>query len=170
MDDLTTGQRRRLLVRGLLRAALTAAGLVAIYFLLPLDDLSDTYLVVWLAIGVTGLIGVIGWQVRAIVRSNYPAIRAVQALAVSTPLFLLFFAATYFMLSSDDPSRFNEQLSRSDALYVTVTVFSTVGFGDITPRGELTRLVVTAQMLLDLVILGLGIQVIIGAVQRGRAE
>jgi voltage-gated potassium channel len=170
MDDLTTGQRRRLLVRGLLRAALTAAGLVAIYFLLPLDDLSDTYLVVWLAIGGTGLMGVIGWQVRAIIRSTYPAIRAVQALAVSTPLFLLFFAATYFMLSSDDPSRFSERLSRSDAVYFTVTVFSTVGFGDITPRGELTRLVVTAQMLLDLVILGLGIQVIIGAVQRGRAE
>jgi len=43
-----------------------------------------------------------------------------------------------------------------------------VGFGDITAVGESARLVVTAQMILDLLILGLGIRVFIGAVQLGR--
>jgi hypothetical protein len=52
----------------------------------------------------------------------------------------------------------------------TVTAFSTVGFGDITAASQPARLVVTVQMLLDLLVLGLGIRVIIGAVQRARQQ
>ena len=64
---------------------------------------------------------------------------------------------------------FTEALSRSDALYFTITVFATVGFGDISAQDEVARLVVSSQMLLDLIVLGLGIQVILGAVERGQA-
>jgi hypothetical protein len=39
-----------------------------------------------------------------------------------------------------------EPLSRTDALYYTITVFSTVGFGDITPRADLARIVTMVQM------------------------
>jgi voltage-gated potassium channel len=59
-------------------------------------------------------------------------------------------------------------LTKSDALYFTVTIFSTVGFGDVSATGETTRLVVTAQMILDLIFLGVGIRVILGAVQRSK--
>ena len=56
----------------------------------------------------------------------------------------------------------------------TVTVFSSVGFGGITiaAKTETAWLVVTGQMITDLIILGLAIQVIVGAVdgrQRQRA-
>ena len=40
-------------------------------------------------------------------------------------------------------SNFSEPLTRTGALYFTVTVFSTVGFGDITAKTEAARLVVT---------------------------
>ena len=43
------------------------------------------------------------------------------------------------------------------------TVFATVGFGDITAKTEAARLVVTGQMITDLVIIGLGVRVIVGA-------
>jgi len=49
-------------------------------------------------------------------------------------------------------------------------VFSTVGFGDITAKTETARLVVTVQMIADLIVLGLGIKVIVGAVTRGRQQ
>jgi voltage-gated potassium channel len=49
-----------------------------------------------------------------------------------------------------------------------ITVFSTVGFGDITAKTETARLVVTGQMLADLIILGLAIKIIVGSVRRGQ--
>ena len=61
------------------------------------------------------------------------ALRAIEALAAAIPLFLLVFAAAYVKLDSTQAQAFSEPLSRTDALYFTITVFSTVGFGDITP-------------------------------------
>jgi hypothetical protein len=49
-----------------------------------------------------------------------------------------------------------------------VTVFSTVGFGDITAKSEAARVVLIIQMLADLALLGAGIRILLGAVQRGR--
>ena len=70
-----------------------------------------------------------------------------------------------------DPSNFNVYpLTRTDSLYFTVTVFATVGFGDITATSQTGRLLVTAQMILDLIVLGLGIRVFLGAVQRGQQD
>jgi hypothetical protein len=66
------------------------------------------------------------------------------------------------------PGSFGGHLTRTDAMYFTVTVFSTVGFGDITAKTETARLVVTGQMIADLLILGLGIRIILGAVARGQ--
>jgi voltage-gated potassium channel len=170
MKPLTARRRRWLITRGLLRALATAVVVVALYYVLPLERLSDTNLFVELAIGVALLAGLITWQVRDIIRSDYPAIRAVQSLASATPVFLLLFASTYFVLSLSDATMFTEPLTRSDSLYFTVTIFSTVGFGDISAQAETSRLLVTAQMLLDLVVLGLGIQVVVGAVKRGKAD
>jgi hypothetical protein len=170
MATLTARRRRWLIVRGLLRALATTVVLVALYYALPLDHGSDASIVVVLLVGVGLLAAMVAWQVRAIESSAYPAIRAVQSLASATPFFLLLFASTYYLLSRGDTEMFTEPLTRSDSLYFTITIFATVGFGDISPQAETARLVVTAQMLLDLVVLGLGIQVILGAVKRGKAS
>ncbi len=72
------------------------------------------------------------------------------------------------VLASRSSSSFGQHLSHTDALYFTVTVFSTVGFGDITAKSAVARLVVTGQMVADLIILGVAIKVITGAVRRGQ--
>jgi voltage-gated potassium channel len=82
----------------------------------------------------------------------------------------LLFASTYYVLARDSASSFAGPLTRTDALYFTVTVFSTVGFGDITARSQTARLVVSGQMIADLVILGLGIKIIVGAVKSRHQE
>ncbi|TVY99112.1 hypothetical protein EAS64_41860 [Trebonia kvetii] len=61
-------------------------------------------------------------------------------------------------------------LTHTDGLYFTVTVLSTVGFGDITAKIQAARLVVTGQMIADLVIFALAVKVIVGAVSRGRQQ
>jgi voltage-gated potassium channel len=53
-------------------------------------------------------------------------------------------------------------------MYFSVTVFSTVGFGDITAKSEGARVLVTAQMITDIVVVGVAVKVIAQAVRRGR--
>ena len=170
MDHLKTRTRRWLIVWGLLRAAATAAVLVALYYVLPLGGRSGGYLLLELVIGIALLAAVIAWQVRGILGSGYPGIRATEALVATTSLLLLLFASAYFVMSVDDPATFTEPLSRSDALYFTIVVFATVGFGDISAQTEPARLAVAGQILLDLVVLGLGLQLVLGAVQRSRSR
>jgi len=97
-------------------------------------------------------------------------VQAVEALAVAVPLFLLLFAAGYYLMSYASPSAFTEPMDRTDAIYFTVTVFATVGFGDIAPVTESARVVVTLQMVGDLLVLGVLLQAIVGAVKLGRAR
>ena len=162
---------RRLVALGLLRALLTTTVLVALYYLSPLDHVAAVPLPVSLIVLLLVLVGVCVWQVRAITRAAYPGIRAVEALAATVPLFLLLFAATYYLMAQDDPANFSQEpLTRTDTLYLTITIFSTVGFGDISAASQSARLVASLQMLLDLLVLGLGIRVFTSAVQRGREQ
>ena len=151
------------------RAVLSASVLVALYYVLPLDlDDSDVSTIAKLTLGVFAFVGLMTWNVRAITQSDNPGLRALEGLMVVVPLFLVLFAAAYYMMSQNNASNFTSPLTRSDALYFTVTIFSTVGFGDISPQSESARLVVSAQMILDLIILGAGVRIILNAVQRGR--
>ena len=113
-------------------------------------------------------IALVSFQVRSIIQSRFPGLRAVEALATSLPLFLLLFSGTYVVMAAVSASNFGEKLTHTDALYFTVTVFTTVGFGDITAKSEGTRLLVTGQMAAELIILGIGAKIILGAVTRGR--
>lgn len=151
-----------------MRALGTTVALVAIYYLIPLDPSSIGRTVVTLTVGLVALIGLVAFQVRSIIRAKYPALRAVGALATSVPLFLLLFATTYYVMGGISEASFSEPLTRTDALYFTVTVFATVGFGDITATTESTRILVTGQMVAGVVVIGLGARVIVDAVQRGQ--
>jgi ion channel len=162
-------RRRRQAVLGALRSLATSSALVALYYLLPLDHLAGVPLAVILMVGLLILLVVAGWQLRLVLRARYPAVRAAEALASTVPLFLLLFASAYYVMARASPANFSaHSLTRTDSLYFTVTTFSTVGFGDITATSQSARLVVTAQMILDLLALGLGIRVFLGAVQLAR--
>ena len=166
---LSRAERRRRLALVLLRSSAITAVLVAGYYLCPLDRLTNVPLGISLAVGLLALVTVAAYQVGAIIRSRHPALRAVEALSATAPLFLLLFAAGYFLMAEADGSNFNvHTLTRTDSLYFTVTVFSTVGFGDINATSQAARVLVTVQMILDLIVLGLGIRVFTTAVQSGR--
>ena len=50
-------------------------------------------------------------------------------------------------------------------MYFSSTIFTTVGFGDITAKSEAARLVVTVQMWLNLLFLGLVVRLVVNAVK-----
>ena len=162
------GAPYRAIAWAVLRIVGSAAALVALYYLLPLDRYSTGVAVTMLVMGLVVFIGLVAFQVRSITRSPFPRLRAVEALAVSVPLFLLLFASTYVVMAAMSASNFGGRLTHTDGLYFTVTVLSTVGFGDITAKTQAARLVVTGQMIADLVIFALAVKIIVGAVGRGR--
>jgi voltage-gated potassium channel len=156
--------------RMVVRALLTSVALVALYYWLLMTEALDASRIALLVVGSLVLVVLIVWQVRAIVRSQYPGLRATEALAGVIPLFLLLFAAAYVLLANAQPQAFSEPLTKTTALYLTVTVLATVGFGDIAPRTDAARVVTMVQMLADLVLLALVVRVIFGAVRAGRHQ
>ena len=94
------------------------------------------------------------WQIRRISMAELPELRAIEALGIVIALFLVAFSGIYVAMSHESVATFTKPLDHTRALYFTITIFSTVGFGDITPRTDTARLVVSAQMLLDLAIIG----------------
>jgi voltage-gated potassium channel len=161
--------RRRLITAAIVRAFLTTAALVAAYYIIPFDRDGRLSGGVRIFVAAALFVIVMMWQIRAILISRVPGLRAIVALSMTVPLFLLLFAATYFVMSSSDPTNFSqEHLTRTDSLYFAVTVFATVGFGDITATSETARAVVTSQMILDLLVISLGIQAFVHAARFGR--
>ena len=158
----------RTIVWAALRIVGSITALVAVYYALPLDHSSTGIAVTMLVIGLAVFIGLVAFHARSITRSPFPGLRAIEALAINVPLFVLLFASTYVVMATMSAGNFGGRLTHTDGLYFTVTVLSTVGFGDITAKTQAARLVVTGQMIADLVILALAVKIIVGAVSRGR--
>ncbi|MGH3507620.1 MAG: potassium channel family protein [Nocardioidaceae bacterium] len=164
---LEARERRRLAGGMLLRAAAVALAAIAGYFWLPMSGWTDLALLAQLTIGGVAIVALLAWQIRDIARSPYPQVRAVGAVTTFLTIFILGFATCYYLLSEADQASWTEPLSRLDAVYLTVTVFATVGFGDIAAVDQSARGVVTGQMIADLVIVGLVIRMVTRAVDRG---
>jgi hypothetical protein len=64
-----------------------------LYSTLPITGPLYSFTAWPLVLGLLGFAGVVTWQVRAVLRSQYPPLRAIEALAAAIPLFLLLFAA-----------------------------------------------------------------------------
>jgi hypothetical protein len=96
--------------------------------------------------------------------------RAVQALTSSGPLFLILFATTHYLIEHNATHSYSQTMTRLDALYFTLTVFTTVGFGDIAPVSELARTVTMLQMIGDVLLIFVIARVLFGAVKVGIAR
>jgi Ion channel len=63
-----------------------------------------------------------------------------------------YFAMIYYMISAHWPGAFCPPLSTIDAAYFTISTATTTGFGDIHPASGLARLLVSAQMVINLLL------------------
>jgi amino acid transporter len=169
-------ERRELLATGL-RAGLSTGLLLAVYFLMPINGrhnvhslVRDVAVMARLGVAVAVFLSVLLLEIRGITKAKHPMLRATVAMAVVIPLFLIFFAWIYLNMSNSDPHTFGGTMSHMTALYFTVTVFSTVGFGDITPHTDLARLVTTVQMLADLAVIAIVVRLIFGVAGRTADE
>lgn len=151
----------------IVRAVIVSVVVLVAYFTLPFTTAFDVGSGVVLTVGLAVIGVLLVWHIRAIRVSPYPRAKGVETVALVVPLFFVVFATGYHVMSHLDPVGWSEQLSRLDALYFTVTVFATVGFGDIHAVSQTARAVVTVQMLSNLILIGLVTRVIVHAVQAG---
>jgi voltage-gated potassium channel len=133
------------------------------FYVLPIGHESGVRTGVRLGVDVALIGAVFAWQIRRISVAALPELRAVEALGIVIALFLVLFSGIYLAMSHQEVRTFTQGLDQTRALYFTISVFSTVGFGDITPRTDAARLVVSAQMLLDLALIGAAVRLIFNA-------
>jgi voltage-gated potassium channel len=167
LAELDPRQRRWAVTRSGLTVALTWVVLFGGFYLTPDRHFSNGVAILRLAVALIGLVVVMLFQARQISRSELPELRAIEGLAILIALFLVVFSTVYLTLSTNTPGTFSQGLDHTRALYFTITVFSTVGFGDITPRTDPARLIVAAQMLLDLVIIGAVVRLLFSRARSG---
>ena len=133
------------------RGAVVVFVLVALYYLLPLDGRAW-----WLGVA-AGLLAVVALaplavrQVGRVMRSARPLREAIGGLAVLLALLVLGFATTYYSLDEHDPGQVEGLETKTDALYLSMAIVSTVGFGDVHPADQAARGVAVGQMAADVV-------------------
>jgi|tagenome__1003787_1003787.scaffolds.fasta_scaffold20179516_1 voltage-gated potassium channel len=166
LADLDPRDRRRVITLAIGRVSLVWVTLFGGYYLLPVSTFEGRHVPLILIAGSVLFVGVVAWQVRQIGRAKIPGVRAVVTLGMVIPFFLLLFASFYLSLDATYERSFSQHLDHTGSVYFTVTVFATVGFGDIVPVTALARLVTSVQMLLDLVVLGAVVRIVILAARR----
>lgn len=149
-EDLDRAQQRRLALRSAARIIGSTVVLVLLYALLPAASNSSARTLISLLVGLAVFMGMLVWQVLSILDAEHPEVRAVETLALAVPLLIIVFAFTYLSLSHAHAANFSERLDHVGAVYFTVTVISTVGFGDIVARSDIARILVCVQILVDL--------------------
>lgn len=150
-----------------LRPVLVLAAILVLYAVVPLDgDVAVVAVAVTAVVALLVFGGVFVHQIRRIRRSETPTLTAVEALVLVYGTFLIQFAVLYVTLSSSEAGSFSEELNRVGGLYLSITVLSTVGFGDITANSDLARILVSVQMIADLVLIGTAVRILSTTAQR----
>lgn len=150
------------LVAAVGRILLTSAALVVLYAAAPVDTRTTVGAIALMVLAGVFFAVVFTHHVRALHHTPYPVLRAANLLSTTLLLFILGFSLTYLALYQANPDSFSEPISKISAVYFTVTVLATVGFGDITATTDLTRAVVTLQMLTGLTLIGVLVRYVVG--------
>ncbi|MGB3603060.1 potassium channel family protein [Gordonia sp. (in: high G+C Gram-positive bacteria)] len=156
MDDHS--DQRGVSVRyALLRPLGATIILLAGYFLLPIGG-DSKWQFVGLIVGVVLLAAFCAWEVRHFLRSDRPVATAIEMLAAVMCFYIVTFSSAYFLLGDHHLASFTQPLTRVDALYFCLTVFTTTGFGDIAAVSQPARIAVSIQMASTLALVGLGLR------------
>jgi voltage-gated potassium channel len=106
-------------------------------------------------------------RARRLQVSERPILDAIETLVLLFTLLVLGFASGYVVLSGH-AGQLEGVDTKIDALYFTLTTLSTVGFGDAHAVGQAARVVVSVQMLFDLVFIATAVR-LLASVARERA-
>jgi voltage-gated potassium channel len=152
--------------RVLINLATSLGAVVActvVYYLLPVDRfglVGTVNAVVAFAVGLAAVSSLILFQVRRFRIGGARHGSSIAGVAAALYLAVLFFAAVYFGLARQDPGSIASLRTKTDALYYSLTITSTVGFGDVHPVSQLARAVASVQMAFNIGFLAVAVAVV----------
>jgi len=169
--DAIPPNRWKAIALSALRVAIGLGFMWWIYSLVPKDVDQRMFIpAVLLLVGLAVYIWFVKREVERVLGSRYPEVLAVEGLILSAALFMVIFATIYLVIDGLNPGSFTEPLSHLSSHYLTLTILSTVGFGDITAVTDQARLAVMIQMAMTLGFLAVTIRVFAWATKRALAE
>ena len=140
-----------------------------VYFVMPLDgDLGEVLAGSIIVVGTVALVPLSLRRARQVLVSDQPLLVAAQSLFSIISLLIVSFASVYYVLGTDHQGQISGVNTKIDSLYFTVTITSTVGFGDITATGQGARVVVAGHMIINFVLLAVAVRVLSWALQQRR--
>jgi hypothetical protein len=157
------------------RAVFGLAGVLVIYYAVPVGELPTGSGVLFSVLGLLGGVVLLAWaivrQLQRLVHSR-PGDASVR---IDSLVFLIIivvpmFAAGYYALERGDGSQFESLTTKTDSLYFTLSTLATVGFGDVHATGQLARALVTLQITFDLIFVAALASVVTGYVRERAAS
>jgi hypothetical protein len=103
LDHLDGSQRRRLVIRSTLKIITTTAVLLLVYAVIPIRG-GSIGTVIKLLVGLAVFVGLLSWQIRSILVSRHPELRAAEALGLAIPTLRAFARFFSVRVTTPDPS------------------------------------------------------------------
>lgn len=170
-DPVPLARSSRSLARKAALTVLTVVVPVVVYFVLPLDrefgQLIATLLVIFTA---ASLIPLSIRQAQTVLYSPEPLFDAMRCIVSALVFLVIAFSSAYFVLAANYDTQIKGVDTKLDAIYFTITILATVGFGDITATGQTARAIVSGQMVVNFAVLAVSLRVITWALKERGPE
>ncbi|MDA3628532.1 potassium channel family protein [Saccharopolyspora oryzae] len=156
------GARREALIN----AVATVGAVVvctAVYYALPFDvfGIGGTVgAVVVFDLGLLAISTLIMVQVHRFRHGDGRRGSSIAGVVAALYLAVLFFAAVYFAIARHQPDVIASLRTKTDALYFSLSITSTVGFGDVHAISQFARAVAAVQMAFNIGFLGMAVAVL----------
>jgi hypothetical protein len=146
--------------------ALTVVVPLVVYFVLPLDSEFGEFVAALLVIAAAAsLIPISIRQAQMVLTSPDPLFDAMRCIVSALVFLVVAFSAAYFVLAANFDDQITGLDTKLDAIYFTITILATVGFGDISATGQTARGIVSGQMVVNFAVLAVALRVITWALK-----
>jgi len=153
----------------MVRLLLSIVGMLVVFYTVPVSADESTGRVVTATLLTLLGVAVLAWAIVEQVRRQLQSrSEDIHTLVMLLPLGAVLFALGFYVLAEHRPIQFDGLHTRTDALYFTLSTLTTVGFGDITAKGQLARVLVMFQLVFNAVFIGAAVSTIVATI-RNRA-
>ncbi|MGH3363950.1 MAG: potassium channel family protein [Nocardioidaceae bacterium] len=161
MSELSKQQQRRRWIQPFIGVA----AVLLVYYAWPVRQEGGD-LVLGVLLTLVG-VGLVGWAIAVQIRRHVVLGEPVGLPGLVTLLgaVLVVFAYGYYRLEVSDPGQMDGLETKTDSLYFTMQLLTTVGLGDVSAQGQVARTLAMVQMAFDLVFVAAGGSLLAGSIK-----